>query len=230
MVIEKIKKLFTEKTKRFFLEKCWFLITIVILIILPKICEKILFYTEKLKLSGFSKKEWFSFMGSYIGTIFAVVIMYITFYKTQKDYKNELIRQKKIDQIKSEREIIRKLKNIVLLDKYESIDGNFSINDYIKLCNDLMVTKVWLAQINKDEEDSAKNKLISRIEMIEASYQCSQIAIGNNFKNEDDISKRNNFLMEIIDTLIAVRNNYKMEVELLYYNYENEIKEIMYEE
>ena len=36
--------------------------------------------------------------------------------------------------------------------------------------------------------------------------------------------------MEIIDTLIAVRNNYKMEVELLYYNYENEIKEIMYEE
>ncbi len=52
----------------------------------PFVLERILFITPI--VSEFSNEVWFSFIGSYIGSVVTLVVMFITFKKVMKKIKN----------------------------------------------------------------------------------------------------------------------------------------------
>lgn len=206
----------------------WYIIIIMGLIIFPVLYERILYLTERLGLSNFSKNEWFSFMGSYSGTIFAFVIMYITFYQTRKQSEKELRREKENYEIMREREIISKLKDIVMLDKYDFVSGEFPEGRILELCADLLVTKVYLSQIELDKEDSSKNKLIYKLKFLETTFQSVAITLEQVLNAEQKSNEKIEKIQKTIMGLQKLGNTYKTELTELYLDYENEIKNKMF--
>lgn len=69
-------------------------------------------------VSEFSDETWFSFYGSYIGAIISLFVMFITFKKSDYENKKIIRKQKEKFEIDSEKEKIKRIIHVLLLDDY----------------------------------------------------------------------------------------------------------------
>lgn len=126
-VIEKVRE------KIMFLWEKYKTVVLVILgiigvIILPFITELIIRYGEY-RPDSFENDVWFSFMGSYLGAVVTLVVMFITFKKTDKENRRLIERQKKQHEIDMQNQKLANIIHVLLLDGYyflnlESVSEN----------------------------------------------------------------------------------------------------------
>lgn len=99
-----------------FIKKHWKIICIISIIAFPFVLE--LFLNVTPIVSRFSNETWFSFIGSYVGAIATVVVMFITFKKSDDENKKILNKQKEKYRIDLEKEKLKRIIHVLLLDDY----------------------------------------------------------------------------------------------------------------
>lgn len=65
-------------------------------------------------------EEWFSFYGSYLGSIITIAIFFITLRKDKKQIIGEIKKQKIKEKYSSEKEVAKEIVSLLALDKYYS--------------------------------------------------------------------------------------------------------------
>lgn len=114
-----------------FLKKHWCICIIMVLI--PFAVEKFLVLTPV--VSRFSNEVWFSFIASYVGAVVTVIVMFVTFDKSDQENKKIINKQIKIHQIELENRRLEKTVNVLLLDGYTFGNENTlcdNLNKYVK--------------------------------------------------------------------------------------------------
>lgn len=126
------------KKKFLFIKKHWLIL--IILFVLPFSFEFVLVNTPD--VSGFSNESWFSFLGSYIGSIITLIVMYITFDKSDEENKRIIELQRRQHQIDCQNKKIDDIIHVLLIDEYifsnhetvcENIDRYIRDFQYIQL-------------------------------------------------------------------------------------------------
>lgn len=72
--------------------------------------------------SNFSKDTWLSFIGSYIGAIVTAIVLFITIQYNKKLIDKRIEEQKFKQNVDNEKDIVNKIIDLVLLEKYEYIN------------------------------------------------------------------------------------------------------------
>lgn len=114
-------------------KKILFIITVIV--IFPFVLEWLLFATPI--VSKFKNETWFSFIGSYIGAVVTLVVMFVTFKKSDEETKNLLRRQKKQHEIEMQNEKLLEIIHILLLDNYHFLDSDTVFENIEKFMKDL---------------------------------------------------------------------------------------------
>lgn len=126
-VIEKVK----EKVM-FFWGKYKTVVLVILGIIgvvtLPLLTELIIRY-GMYRPDSFENDVWFSFMGSYLGAVVTLIVMLITFKKTDKENRRLIEQQKRQHEIDIQNEKLANIIHVLLLDGYyflnlESVSEN----------------------------------------------------------------------------------------------------------
>ena len=86
---------------------------VICVIMLPFITEYIIRY-GKYRPDSFENDVWFSFMGSYLGAVVTLIVMFITFKKSDKENKKLIELQKKQHEIDMQNEKLAKLIHVLL--------------------------------------------------------------------------------------------------------------------
>ena len=112
---------------------CMKIVIMVAFVIFPFVLEKILISTPT--VSQFSNETWFSFMASYIGAIATVIVMLITFKKSDDENKVIIERQQRQYDIRLDNENMDHIMRVLLLDGYYFYNPNTAcdnIEQYLK--------------------------------------------------------------------------------------------------
>lgn len=134
-LIERIKNLW-KKHGVFMLS----VLGVMLVIILPFVTERIIRY-GKYRPDSFENDVWFSFMGSYLGAVVTLLVMFITFKKTDRENKKLIEQQKKQHDIDMQNEKLAKIIHVLLIDDYyllnadtvcENIDRFFKDLNYVQ--------------------------------------------------------------------------------------------------
>ena len=129
--MEKIREFISKY--RIFCTKCMKIMAIVAFVIFPFVLEKILISTPT--VSQFSNETWFSFMASYVGALATIIVMLITFKKSDDENKVIIERQQRQYDIRLDNENLDHIMKVLLLDEYyfynpHTVCGN--IEHYVK--------------------------------------------------------------------------------------------------
>ena len=212
-----------------FIKKHWILI--LILFALPFLFEMILIYTPE--ISKFSNETWFSFMGSYVGAIITLIVMFISFKKSDEENKKMIRIQKKQHQFDMQNQKIVKIIHVLLLDDYvftninticENIDRYITDFQYVQL--DTLSFKYADDNILKDE------KLIDAL----LELQTEEVKIVNKLVDKvphvDSSEKANDLLKIFLDAgceLSKIANLRRESIKVMYENYLKNVYENYYE-
>lgn len=108
-----------------------------LIIILPFITERMIRY-GKYRPDSFENDVWFSFMGSYLGAVVTLLVMFITFKKTDRENKKLIEQQKKQHDIDMQNEKLARIIHVLLLDDYYLLNADTvceNINRFFKDLN-----------------------------------------------------------------------------------------------
>lgn len=108
---------------------------IVGIVIFPFIVERVLFATPI--VSKFSNETWFSFVGSYIGSVVTLAVMFVTFKKSDEENKELLRRQKRQHEIEIQNEKLLEIIHILLLDNYHFLNSDTVFENIERFMKDL---------------------------------------------------------------------------------------------
>ena len=106
-----------------------------VIVIFPFVLEGVLFATPI--ISKFSNETWFSFVGSYIGSVMTLAVMFLTFKKSDEENKNLLRRQKRQHEIEVQNEKLLGIIHILLLDNYHFLNADTVCENVEKFVKDL---------------------------------------------------------------------------------------------
>ena len=151
--IETIK----ERIKHFW-EKYRTIILIVLgamlIIILPFITERMIRY-GKYRPDSFENDVWFSFMGSYLGAVVTLLVMFITFKKTDRENKKLIEQQKKQHDIDMQNEKLARIIHVLLLDDYYLLNADTvceNINRFFKDLNSVQFDTLKFKYVTQKNE------------------------------------------------------------------------------
>lgn len=145
-MIEKMKNVLKENWKVIILG-C------IVIVLFPFVLEYILFITPI--ISKFDNDTWFSFLGSYIGAILTIVVMFITFKKSDAENKELIALQKKQHDIDVQNDKVKRIIQVLLIDGYYFIDADTVCENihcfFIDLNSICLDTLTFRCVTNKDE-------------------------------------------------------------------------------
>lgn len=101
----------------------------------PFVVEWILFATPV--VSRFGNEIWFSFIGSYIGAVITLIVMFITFKKSDDENKKFRERQKRQYEIDVQNEKIAKIIHVLLLNNYYFLNPDTVCENMDRFIGDL---------------------------------------------------------------------------------------------
>lgn len=203
---------------------CMKIVIIVAFVIFPFVLEKILISTPI--VSQFSNETWFSFMASYSGAIVTVIVMLITFKKSDKENKEIIKRQMKQHQIDMENKRLTHLLGVLFADYYfydcksicedvyrfikdfKRIEGDMFYLDYLHKLN----YKLYKLILNLQQEDRGYIKRFEEILDIK--------------KDKDEQ------INELLDVVLELKQNINLKRDDMiaeYQKYEDAISNIYYE-
>lgn len=203
---------------------CMKIVIIVAFVIFPFVLEKILISTPI--VSQFSNETWFSFMASYSGAIVTVIVMLITFKKSDKENKEIIKRQMKQHQIDMENKRLTHLLSVLFADYYfydcksicedvyrfikdfKRIEGDMFYLDYLHKLN----YKLYKLILNLQQEDRGYIKRFEEILDIK--------------KDKDEQ------INELLDVVLELKQNINLKRDDMiaeYQKYEETISNIYYE-
>lgn len=154
-------------------------ILVLILIIIAPFATEIIIKYGPYRAKSFNNDTWFSFMGSYIGAVVTLGIMFVTFKKSEKEYKRNLKQQKKQYEIGLQKERLDRIIQVLLLNNYcfcnpytvlENMDrfmhdihsvGFTTLKVYAKYSNDRLI----------DELLDLQKKELEIIRLLERDFQ-----------------------------------------------------------
>lgn len=140
-----------EKKNKSLLKVLVVIVIIGIIVLLPFAIELILIHGPS--ISKFENEEWFSFCGSYIGSIITLLVLYLTI----KNSKEESIREyKKIkiqDDYNTEKEKIKKIVDFLLLNDINFADENTLGTEMRNFVQELHTVSMEIKHANRKTEE-----------------------------------------------------------------------------
>lgn len=136
-------------------------ILVVMILIFPFLLEKILFNGPS--ISKFDNSEWFSFMGSYVGTIVAVIIMFFTIVYTEKSYKDTIKLQEKQKLVNRQIERIDKVLRVLQVSDYVLVENQTVLTDLFRFKRDFHSIQLDLVKLNKGTAKNSKIKELMEV-------------------------------------------------------------------
>lgn len=166
-----------------------FAIAACIVCFLPFVIEWALF--EIPVFNKFDNATWFSFMGSYVGAIVTIIVMFITFKKSDKENKKVVELQKRQYEIDAENEKVKKIIHVLLLDDYYFLDRNTVCENMHRYILDLhsigLETLIFKCVIYKDnplmdellqlqmEEVKIYNSLVEKVPHVDSQQKGNEL-------------------------------------------------------
>lgn len=187
------------------------------IIIFPFALEKILFATPV--VSKYNNEVWFSFMGSYVGAVVTLWVMYNTFKKSDEENKELIKRQKRQHEIDIQNEKLLGIIHILLLDDYHFLNPDTVLENIEKFTKDLRYVQF----------DTLKFRYITQKDEILVDellkLQMEEVEILNSMRNAphvDSSKKAEEFKMFMLDDglrLSTVAESRKDTIMAMYENY-----------
>lgn len=203
-----------------FLRKHW--IMCIIMVMFPFALEKVLILTPV--ISEFSNDTWFSFMASYVGAIATIIVMLITFKKSDDENKVIIERQQRQYDIRLDNEKLDHIMQVLLLDEYYFNNPNTvcdNIEHYVKdirfIFYDLLQLR-YVHDVNKELFNLLKELLREEIEIINKFQYIENETVNNGL-----YEKWKNIYLEILSKVEDKRDKIKIE-----YNKYQELIRIKY--
>ncbi len=203
-----------------FLRKHW--IMCIIMVMFPFALEKVLILTPV--ISEFSNDTWFSFMASYVGAIATIIVMLITFKKSDDENKVIIERQQRQYDIRLDNEKLDHIMQVLLLDEYYFNNPNTvcdNIEHYVKdirfIFYDLLQLR-YVHDVNKELFNLLKELLREEIEIINKFQYIENETVNNGL-----YGKWKNIYLEILSKVEDKRDKIKIE-----YNKYQELIRIKY--
>ena len=129
---------------------CW----IAIIIALPFVLEFILFNGPS--ISHFSSEVWFSFLGSYIGSVVAIIVMGYTIVHTQRENIKAYERMRIREKYDNERREIEEATDFLLLNKISFSDINNCEMDLRNFIHELHTIGIKIKYAKKETKEKEK--------------------------------------------------------------------------
>lgn len=199
------------------------------LIVFPFVLEEVLYKTPV--VSRFTNETWFSFMASYSGAIATFIVLRITLTENQKAVEAEKERLRKNYEIEKEIETAKNIQKILLLDKYDFLNINTMMIDYLRFIKDIKDAQYEIREIQFDDEgETARDKYLTFLEATETflflNLYLDEIPTIN---SEEDAKKYRDSIMEKISGISKTMNSKRKELMDLYREYVHEMKLKEYE-
>ena len=198
-----------------------------VIVIFPFVLEGVLFATPI--ISKFSNETWFSFVGSYIGSVMTLAVMFLTFKKSDEENKNLLRRQKRQHEIEVQNEKLLGIIHILLLDNYHFLNADTVCENMEKFVKDLRYVQF----------DTLKYKYVILKDQVLIDellrLQMEEINIINSVKNGphvDSAQKAEEFKLFALGMglrLSEVAESRKETIKAMYDNYLEKVYEQYYE-
>lgn len=198
-------------TMKDFLKKHWRICIIMVLI--PFALEKFLILTPV--VSQFSNEVWFSFIASYVGAVVTVIVMFVTFDKSDQENKKIINKQIKIHEIELENQRLERTVNVLLLDGYTFWNENTlceNLNKYVKDFRDIQYNIYKSPNVHeKDRELFFDIMILQRKEADFIKKLEEQMCDSNNISIKD--------IQQILYELQCMANNERNKIKNEYEKY-----------
>ncbi len=193
----------------------------------PFVLERILFITPI--VSEFSNEVWFSFIGSYIGSVVTLVVMFITFKKSDEENKKLLRRQKRQHDIDVQNEKLLKIIHILLLDNYHFLNADTVYENIEKFSKDLRYVQFdTLMYKYKTLKDQVLIDELLRLQMEEVDV-LNSIKNAPHVDSEQAVKEFNMFALKMGLRLSKIAESRKDTIKAMYDNYLEKVYEEYYE-
>lgn len=203
----------------------------ILVLVIPFAMEYIIIH-GKYRPDGFDNEVWFSFMGSYLGAIVTLIVMYVTFKKSEYDNNKQMKFLINKQDIENEKNSVERVCNLLLLCNY-SLTGNHVEADLSMFGRNLMSMQFQINQIRSNGYNAkARDALLDELQ----SLQNEQVKIMETHDTYidsiiDPLQKvrmqREEFVKQAFDLKVST-NNRRINISFLYDNYLQETKERIY--
>lgn len=202
--------------------KCgkFFLILLIIsfIILLPYIIEYVICHGPS--ISNFDNDVWFSFIGSYLGGIITVVVLFATIRYNNRSNKLEYERRKITDNYAKEKADLDKVIDLLTLRKIRFSEESMGMQNLKDFFHELQTVSIMIKYANRDSEE--RESFYGFLSCNCILYGVSIEALIDKYQRDRDIEY---VAMELRKTAASIREDiYKREKEYLNY-LENEEKE-----
>lgn len=198
-----------------------------VIAIFPFVLERFLFATPI--VSEFSNEIWFSFIGSYIGSVVTLVVMFVSFKKSDEENKQLLRRQKWQHDIEVQNEKLLKIIHILLLDNYHFLNADTVYENIVKFGKDLRYVQF----------DTLKYKYVTLKDQMLIDellrLQMEEVEVLKNIKNaphvdsEQAAKRLKMFALEMGFRLSEIAESRKNTIKAMYDSYLEKVYEEYYE-
>lgn len=146
-----------------------FLLIAIFIVGFPFVLEFVLYKTPV--ISRFTNETWFSFMASYVGAIATFVVLRITLKENQKAVEDEKRRLRRNYEIEKEINEAKEIQKILLLDKYDFLNMNTLVIDFMKFRKDMYDIQFKIREFQFDKKgQTARDKYFMNLWFLERYY------------------------------------------------------------
>lgn len=170
----------------------------------------------------FDEQTWFSFMGSYLGAVFTVMIFLFTLCINKISIDDEIKRNRKNAEIEREIKKAEYIYNFFTLRDYKLQDLEVEMAEFRRLLSDLIIIKTYVEQVeclNEPSDNYEKSKK-DFYDCVKTENFLLQINIGYEMQQlSDNNDKRLKEFSELIFKIVQNRNSYIQEMTNRYESY-----------
>ena len=191
-------------------------------VIFPFLIEWVIHVLIK-NITCFNDDVWFSFFGSYVGAIITLIVMFITFRKTNKE--NQADKQFILQKFEIERDIndIGDLYNLLLLNDYDftCTDANVMISQFRKFCKDFRNNETIIDIIkSRNNFNKEKDELLQKMEDLQTLE--AELINNSNLFNPNPVNDILKEHRDLLYELTGVVEKYRADIRDLYKRYVDE--------
>lgn len=201
---------------------------IIAIISFPFVLEWILFSTPI--VSRFCNETWFSFIGSYIGAVVTLGVMYITFKKSDEENKRLIKQQKKQHDIDMQNEKLAKIIHVLLLDDYYLLNIDTvceNINRFFKDLNSVQLDTLKFKYITHKNEQLMDELL--KLQMDEVKILNFMRDTAPHVDSEQSTKEFKNVLLDAGLELSKAANSKREIIKMMYEDYLENVYQQYYE-